>query len=410
MSSVNDNILRSYAELIVKVGINPDPGQQVVITANVEEYEFARIVAEECYKNQVSKVVFNWCDMPLEKLHQHYQSEDTLSRFEDWEIAKLKWQADTLPARIWLDSDDPDGMDGVDQGKRTRAQMAKFPVIKPFREAMENRHQWCIAGVPGKNWAKKVFPGIPECEAVAKLWDAVLFAARAKGDAIANWDEHNKEIHRRAEQLNKYNFKALKYHSANGTDFTVGLMPQGIFAGAAEKDLQGRVFNPNIPSEEIFTTPQKGVADGLLVATKPLSWQGALIEDFSIRFANGRAVEVKASRGGDVLKKMISMDDGAAYLGECALISKKSPINQSGILFYNTLFDENACCHLALGKGFDNCVRDYADYTRQQLSDMGVNDSMIHVDFMIGSDDLDITGILPDGGEVEVFRNGDWCF
>ena len=402
--------LNNYAELIVKKGINPTPGQEVIIIAGLDEIDFTRSVVEKCYQSGAAKVIVDWKDMPLAKLDQIYQSEETLSSIENWEVEKLKWRCEKLPALIWLDSEDPDGMDGIDQGKRARAQMARFPKIKPYRDEMENKFQWCIAGVPGVKWAQKVFPDLPANEAVEKLWEAILDAARANGDPLANWEEHNKTIHRRCDELNAKKLTALRYHSANGTDFKVGLMKQGIFAGGAEKDLSGRVFNPNIPSEEIFTTPERGKADGLLVATKPLSWQGTLIEDFSIRFENGRAVEVKAAKGREAPERMISMDENAAFLGECALISWNSPINNTGILFYNTLFDENACCHLALGRGFDNCVKDYEKYSQQELREMGVNDSMIHVDFMIGSKDLEITGITEEGDEVEIFRNGVWCF
>jgi aminopeptidase len=301
-------------------------------------------------------------------------------------------------------------MNGIDQGKRSRVQMARFPLIKPYREATENRHQWCIAAVPSVPWAQKVFPGLGEEEAVEKLWDAILKAARADGDALANWDEHNAQLHRRSAKLNSYHFSALEYKSSNGTDFKVGLIPNGVFAGGAETDLSKRVFNPNIPSEEIFTTPKKGEAEGLLVSTKPLSWQGTLIEDFSIRFEKGKAVEVKAARGQEALEKMISMDEGAPYLGECALIDYNSPINRSGILFYCTLFDENASCHMALGRGFYDCIENYSAYSQEEMKAMGVNDSMIHVDFMIGSEDMDITGITPEGGRIAIFREGCWCF
>ena len=404
------NRLNNYAELLVRKGINPDPGQEVIIIAGLDESDFTRLVVEKCYQAGAAKVIVEWKDMPLAKLDQIYQSEETLSGIENWEIEKLKWRCEKLPALIWLDSEDPDGMDGIDQGKRARSQMARFPKIKPYRDEMENKFQWCIAGVPGVKWAQKVFPGIPAAEAVEKLWEAILDAARANGDPIANWEEHNKTIHRRCDELNAKKLTALRYRSKNGTDFKVGLMKQGIFAGGAEKDLSGRVFNPNIPSEEIFTTPERGKADGLLVATKPLSWQGSLIEDFSIRFENGKAVEVRAAKGQEALERMISMDENAAFLGECALISWNSPINNTGILFYNTLFDENACCHLALGRGFDNCVKDYEKYSQEELREMGVNDSMIHVDFMIGSEDLEITGITEEGSEVEIFRNGVWSF
>ena len=402
--------LCGYADLIVKKGLNIDPGQEVLLIAGLDQPEFVRMVVEKCYLAGASRVVTEWTDMPLAKLAQLYQPEEKLAEVTPWELAKLKWRNDELPALLWLDSDDPDGMDGIDQGKRARAQMARFPIIKPYRDAMENKYQWCIAGVPGVPWARKVFPGLPADEAVEKLWHAILHAARAEGDPIKNWDDHNAVIHRRCDQLNAYRFAFLEYRSPNGTDFRVGLMPQGIFAGGSETDLRGRVFNPNIPSEEIFTSPKRGVAEGLLAATKPLSWQGSLIEDFSIRFVDGRAVEVKAKRGQEALEKMIALDEGAPYLGECALIAHDSPISNTGILFYNTLYDENASCHVALGRGFDNCVADYAKYSQDELHELGVNDSMIHVDFMIGGPELDITGVTANGDKISVLSKGEWCF
>ena len=402
--------LFDYARLIVDRGLNIRPGQEVLVIAGLDQPEFVRTVVELCYKAGASRVVTEWTDMPLAKLAQEYQSEEKLSEVTPWELARLKWRVDELPAMLWLDSDDPDGMNGIDQGKRARSQMARFPIIKPLRDAMENKYQWCIAGVPGVPWARKVFPGLPEAEAVEKLWLAILRAARAEGDPIKNWDEHNATVHRRCELLNSHRLTALRYRAPNGTDFRVGLMKEGLFCGGSETDLSGRVFNPNIPSEEIFTSPKRGEAEGVLVATKPLSWQGSLIEDFSIRFVEGRAVEVRAKRGQEALERMIAMDDGAPYLGECALIAHDSPISNMGILFYNTLYDENASCHVALGRGFDNCVADYAKYSQKELRELGVNDSMIHVDFMIGNAELDITGVAADGTEIPVFRKGAWCF
>jgi len=406
---MDKKLLENYADLIVNTGINPDPGQDVVITAGFDQLDFVRMVTEKCYLRGVGKVWFNWVDMPLEKLNYLHQSPERLGSFENWEVEKLRWQSEKLPCRLWLDSDDPDGMDGIDPQKRAAAQQAKFPVIKPFRDAMENRHQWCIAGVPGEAWAKKVFPGIPAGEAVEKLWDAILTASRAKGDAIANWEAHNAAVAKRSELLNNYHFTALEYRADNGTDFRVGLMPQGIFAGAAETDLAGRKFNPNIPSEEIFTSPKRGEAEGVLVASKPLSYQGSLIENFSIRFEKGRAVEARAEKNQDVLEKMLAMDEGAGYLGECALIATDSPINRTGILFWNTLYDENAACHFAVGRGFDCCIKDFAKYSKEELTAMGLNDSMIHVDFMVGCESLDITGITADGERVAIFRKGQWA-
>lgn len=402
--------LKAYARLIVRKGINPEPGQEVLILAGLDQPDFVCMTAEECYLAGASKVIVDFQHMPLMKLAQLYQSEKTLGSIENWELEKWKWRTERLPAMIWLDSDDPDGMDGIDQGKRARAQAMRFPKIKPYRDAMENRFQWCIAGIPGVNWAKKVFPDLSEKDAVEKLWEAILAASRADGDPLANWEKHNSSLHARAAKLNSFGFSELEYKASNGTDFRVGLIPDALFAGGSEKDLSGREFNPNIPSEEIFTTPMRGRAEGLLVSTKPLSWQGTLIEDFSIRFENGKAVEVRAERNQSALEKMIGMDEGASYLGECALIACDSPISNSGILFHNTLYDENASCHLALGRGFENCIRNYGKYTLEEIRAMGVNDSMIHVDFMVGCRDLDITGIRPDGARIPVFRRGEWCF
>ena len=401
--------LERYADLLVRFGLNLDRGQPVLLTAGLDQPEFVRLVVEKCYRAGASKVEVVWEDMPTDRLHQLYRSESSLSEIEEWKLARWKWVADNLPARLWLDSEDPDGMAGIDQGKRARSQMAWMPKVKPYRDAIENRHQWCIAAVPGVRWAEKVFPGLRGEKAVEKLWAAILTASRADGDPAANWERHNREIHARCDALNSLGLAALRYRSGNGTDFEVGLMPLSRFSGAAETDLAGRRFNPNIPSEEIFTTPKRGVAEGTLVATKPLSWQGSLIEDFSIRFRDGRAVEVRAARGREALERMIAMDEGAAFLGECALIDFDSPINRSGILFYNTLFDENACCHVALGRGFNDCVRGYEEMSQQELRELGVNDSMIHVDFMIGSRDLDITGITAEKREIALFRHGSWC-
>ena len=406
---MDPSCLDRYAELIVRFGLNLDHGQPVLLTAGLDQPDFVRLVVEKCYRAGASQVEVVWEDMPTDRLHQLYRSESSLSSIEEWKLARWKWVADNLPARLWLDSEDPDGMAGIDQGKRARSQMVWMPKVKPYRDAIENRHQWCIAAVPGLRWAEKVFPGVSGETAVEKLWSAILTAARADGDPVENWRKHNAEIRSRCDMLNSLGLSALRYRSANGTDFEVGLMPRSRFCGAAETDLSGRRFNPNIPSEEIFTTPKRGVAEGVLVATKPLSWQGSLIEDFSIRFREGRAVEVRAARGREALERMIRMDEGAAFLGECALIDFDSPINRSGILFYNTLFDENACCHVALGRGFNDCVKGYEELSRRELGELGVNDSLIHVDFMIGSRDLDITGITADGREIPIFRRGSFA-
>ena len=288
---------------------------------------------------------------------------------------------------------------------------AKRMIIKPYRDEMENKYTWCIAAVPGKGWAKKLFPGERASVAMEKLWKAILSCSRALGDPEENWEKHNEDLHRRCDYLNSLALETLEYKSANGTDFRVGLIPNAQFLGGSEKVLgKDVIYNPNIPSEEIFVSPMRGRAEGIVYSTKPLVFEGTPIENFSIRFENGKAVEVHAEKNEELLKKMIEMDEGAAYLGECALVPYASPIRESGILFYNTLFDENAACHLALGMGFSNCIKDYEKYSLKECQDMGINDSVIHEDFMIGSQDLDITGITKDGKRVPIFRNGNWAF
>ena len=276
---------------------------------------------------------------------------------------------------------------------------------------MECKYQWCIAAVPGKAWAKKVFPELMVNKAVETLWDYILKASRADGaDPVREWERHNDALAARCDYLNRLGLVSLEYRSSNGTDFKVGLIPDSVFMGGGEETTGGRYFNPNIPSEEIFISPKAGEAEGIVYSTKPLSYQGELIENFSVRFEGGRAVEVKAEKNQHLLEKMIAMDEGAAKLGECALIAYDSPINNQGILYYNTLFDENASCHLALGRGFDNTLKGFEDMTKEEIHAKGINDSMIHVDFMIGAKDLEIVGVTKNGERVPIFKDGNWAF
>ena len=257
--------------------------------------------------------------------------------------------------------------------------------------------------------AQKIFPDIPVGEAVEKLWEAILLTSRVDENPVEAWEKHNAELANHCKLLNDFNLAELEYKSANGTDFKVWLNPRGKFVGGSEKTLGSAIFNPNIPSEEVFTTPMKGRAEGKVVATKPLSYQGKLIENFWMRFEDGRVVEVHAEKNQDVLEKMVAMDEGAARLGEVALIAYDSPINNTGILFYNTLFDENASCHLALGRGFNETLNGYENMTVEECKAAGINDSMIHVDFMIGSKDLSIEGVSRDGKRIQIFKDGNWA-
>ncbi|MBE6633386.1 MAG: aminopeptidase [Ruminococcaceae bacterium] len=406
-------ILRKYARLIAAEGGKVQKGQDVLIYASVEQPEFAKMVVEECYRCGARRVMVEWEYQPISKLNVKACSVTTLSKLEDWEVAKWQYQVDRLPVKIYLDSDDPDGMKGINQAKYSKAMQARYKVIKPFREAMENKYQWCIAAVPGAAWAKKVFPGESRSRAMELLWEKILFTSRVEeeGDPIAAWEAHNADLAARCAYLNDLGLETLEYRSSNGTDFRVGLIEDALFMGGAEAALgSGIVFNPNIPTEEVFISPKKGIAEGIVYSSKPLSYRGELIENFSIRFENGKAVEVHAEKNEALLQEMISMDEGAAYLGECALVPFESPVNRANVLFYNTLFDENAVCHLALGSGFTNVIKDFDSYTLEECHAKGINDSMIHVDFMIGTEDLSIVGVTRDGQRVQLFQNGTWAF
>lgn len=404
-------ILRDYAKLLAIKGVNVQKGQEVIIVAELDQPEFVKILVEECYRAGAGKVSVEWTYQPLRKLDVRYQKEKVLSRVEDWEVEKIKHRVKTLPAMIYLESEDPDGLKGINQKKMAKCLGIRRGVFKPYRDEMDNKYQWCIAAVAGKAWAKKVFPDVRTSVAVEKLWEAILYTSRAQGDGIKNWEEHNADLKNRYEYLNSLGITELHYTSANGTDLTVGLLPQGRFMGGSDTLLGSDVeYNANIPSEEVFTSPDRNRADGVVYSSMPLSYQGALIENFWFRFEGGKIVEAHAQKGEDLLNSILDTDEGARYLGECALVPYDSPIRNSGILFYNTLFDENAACHLAFGEGFSACVHDYEKYTLEEIREMGINNSIVHVDFMIGTKDLCITAKTEDGKEVPIFRDGNWAF
>ena len=402
--------LRNYASLIARVGVNVQKGQTVVIQAELDQPEFVEMVVQECYRAGASKVEVEWSYQPLTKLHVRHRPMKVLSKVEEWEIAKLQHRLDTLPAMIYLLSEDPDGLNGINLKKHTRSYQERYKVIKPYRDKMDTHYPWCIAAVPGKAWAKKVFPNDRVSVAMEKLWEAILETSRVYDDPVKAWEDHNRELETRCRYLNSLGIDTLEYRSSNGTHLTVGMIPDAEFLGGGEFTQEGQFFNPNIPSEEVFITPMRGKAEGIVYSSRPFSYRGQLIDNFSIRFENGKAVEVHAEQNEELLKQMISMDEGAAYLGECALVPYDSPIRKSGILFYNTLFDENAACHLALGEGFRNSIKDHTKYSLQECREKGVNDSIIHEDFMIGTEDLSIVAHTRDGKTVELFRNGNWAF
>ena len=408
---MNKTRLKKYANLIAVCGVNVQKGQEVFISAELDQPEFVKMVVEACYKAGAGKVTVDWSYQPLTKLHVRYESKKVLGSLADWQVEKWKHQAKVLPCKIYLISEDPDGLAGINQKKFAGAMAARSKIIKPIRNTMENKYQWCIAAVPGKAWAKKVFPGEKTNAAVEKLWEAILSTSRVYEDPIAEWEKHNANLKAKCDYLNSLGIKELKYKSANGTDFRVGLLPNALFMAGGEDTLGSNVYyNPNIPSEEVFTSPRRGDADGIVYSSKPLSYAGQLIDNFWVKFEGGKVVDVGAEQNESLLREIIAMDEGAAYLGEVALVPFSSPINQSNLLFYNTLFDENAACHLALGRGFTNVLVDYEKYTHEETKELGINDSIVHEDFMIGTADMSITAVTNDGREVAIFKDGEWAF
>ena len=403
-------VLRKYAHLIAKTGVNVQKGQEVFIQAEFDQPEFVKMLVEECYKLGAKSVKVDWTYQPLTKVHTRYMSLKTLGTLEDYEAARWQHYVNTIPCRIYLESEDPDGLKGLNQKKFSKALQKRMPVIRSYRDQIENKYQWCIAAVPGEKWAKKLFPQLSKRQAVEKLWEAILTCARVTDDPVASWEAHNKALKEHSSYLNSLDIDSLEYKSSNGTDFKVWLLEKTHFNAGADTSLQNIVFNPNMPSEECFISPAKGRAEGIVYATKPLSFNGMLIDKFWIRFKDGKAVEWDAEKGKEVLTEIINMDEGSCMLGEVALVPYDSPINNSGILFYNTLFDENAACHLALGFGFADCLEGFEELTLAEAYERGINKSFLHVDFMIGSEDLSIVANTRDGRKVQIFKDGNWAF
>ncbi len=407
---MNTQLLKKYAKLTVCTGINVKKGQPVIVNASVDQKDFVKYIVEEAYKAGAGSVTVNWNMQEVTKLSYEYESLETLSEVKKWQKEKMKSYITDLPCMIHVLSDDPDGLKGVDQEKVQTARQNTSKVLKRYRDAIDNKYQWTIVAAPSVPWAKKVFPDLSEEAAVERLWDEILKCVRISqdNDPVKEWEKHNAFLREKCEKLNALGFEKIHYTASNGTDLTVGLIKDSLWCGGDEATASGNIFNPNMPTEEVFITPKAGVADGIVYSSKPLAYQGEVIDEFSVTFKNGKAVECHAKRGEELLKKMISMDKGACKLGECALVPYDSPISNSGVLFYETLFDENASCHLALGAGYDCSIPNYTKLSKKECRELGVNDSMIHVDFMIGTNDLSIVGTTADKREVEIFKNGNW--
>ena len=407
----NKELLRKFAKLAVNTGANVQKGQYVAINASPETAEFARLIVEEAYNAGAKRVRVNWGDAYVGRLSYHGMEIEELEKVPQWLIDKYKEFTEDYSCAISIASPIPGINKDVDPIKIQKASIASGKALEFYRNHMMGNHsQWTIVACPNVPWAEKVFPNLKGEEAVEALWEAILQASRVteENDPVQEWAEHNERLLSHNKILNDMDFKELHFKNSLGTDLVVGLVENHVWAGGGENSTKGIYFNPNIPTEENFTMPEKLNVHGKVVATKPLDLQGKLVNEFYLVFKDGAVVEFDAKEQKDALEKLINFDEGSKYIGEVALISHDSPIQNSGILFYNTLFDENASCHLALGRAYPMNVKNGTSMTKEELKKAGANDSMTHVDFMFGSEDMDIVGIKKDGTKVQVFKDGNF--
>ena len=404
--------LKEYARLAVVTGLAVKPGQEVMISASVEVADFVHLVMEQAYKAGASDVVVEWMDSEAAKLRYQHSYMEKISQCPEWTSLMRNTMAQRGAAFLSIRSDDPRVLADVDPKKPAAVQKASRNACGPFVEAHRNGTMpWCIIGAASPKWAQAVFPDLPEQEARDRLWDAIFQTARVdSGDAVAAWEAHRQEFQKRIAWLNEQAFDALHYQNSLGTDLTVGLLPGGIWCGGGAATADGRWHFMNLPTEEVYTAPHRERTEGTVYSSMPLNFNGNLIDQFYLTFEKGRVVDFGAKQGEEVLRSILEMDEGAKYLGECALVPYDSPISNLEILFYNTLYDENASCHLAVGSGISEAIEGGMSKSREELLQVGINDSLTHVDFMFGTADLSITGIRPDGTRVPVFQNGNWAF
>ena len=409
---MDKNLLKKYAKLAVNTGVNIQKDNILVITSPIETAEFARLIAEEAYKAGAKDVVVHYGDQQLTKIKLENSSLETIADYPAWMAEGYNYYARQGACFISIAASDPDGLKGVSVDKIGTSQKARTTALKEYYDnSMSNKCRWCVLSVPTLSWAKKVFPKVSDDEAMESLWDVIFKTVRVDTENPVNaWKKHNAYLEEKIKFMNNNNFKSVHLKSANGTDLNIELPEGHIWAGGSEGDVNGIPFNANIPTEEVFTLPKKTGVNGIVYSSKPLSYGGNLIDNFSITFKDGKAIDFTAETGYDVLKQMLESDEGAKYLGEVAFVPYNSPISNSKLIFFNTLFDENAACHLAFGRAYESCVKDADKYSEEELEKIGVNNSVIHVDFMIGTSDLEVTGINENGETIQIFSNGNWAF
>lgn len=407
---VDHQSLEKYAELALKTGVNLQPDQALMINAPIEGADFTRIVAKKAYELGAKDVHINWSDDELALLKYENAPDEVIGSFPEWRVMLHDMYAKDGAAVLSIRSTDPDLLQNIDPKRVAMANKAAGEALKNFRKyTMNDKIPWSIISIPSGDWAQKIFPDKTKAEAIESLWDAILKIVRVdQDDPVAAWDAHNQTLKEKREELNAKNYKKLIF-KAPGTNLEIELPEGHIWKGGSAQAETGVTFNPNMPTEEVFSVPHKYGVNGTVASTKPLNYGGSVIDHFSLTFKDGEVVDFKAEQGEEVLKHLLDSDGGARRLGEVALVPHESPVSQSGLIFYNTLFDENASCHIALGKAYPTNIENGSTMSDEELDKHGVNDSLIHVDFMIGSQELDIDGVKQDGTVEPIFRNGTWA-
>jgi aminopeptidase len=406
----HEHLLDVYAKLAVRTGLNLQKGQQLLITAPLDAVPLVRRITEHAYRAGASLVTTIYADDETTLARYQHAPGEAFDVAPDWLFNGMAEAFKGGAARLAIAGENPALLAGQDPGRLSRANKARSKAYRPALELITGfAINWCVIAAATPAWAKSVFPGIPEGEAMDRLWQAIFACTKADlPDPIAAWEQHNADLGRRTEFLNKRRYRALKYKGP-GTDLMLGLAADHTWKGGGGKALNGVFCNANIPTEEVFTAPHKDMVDGIVCSSKPLSYQGSLIDGIKVRFERGRIVEMTAEKGQDAFRNLIDTDEGAARLGEVALVPHSSPISKSGIIFNNTLFDENAASHLAVGQSYTENIRDGSKRSKDELAALGANSSLVHVDWMIGSGELDVDGIAADGTAEALMRKGEWA-
>lgn len=408
---ISQALLEKFARVAVVIGANVQKNQRLIVNSSTETRELAREIAKQAYAVGARSVDIVWNDAVTTRYGYIGQSTEDLASVPQWIIDRYRYYVDEGACLISIASPIPGVNEGVDASKIQTASVAVSKAISFFRNhTMANKTQWCVIAAPNPVWAKKIFPDLSEEAAIDRLWSAILDASRVRkdNDPVAEWNQHNATLAAHNKLLNEHQFASLQFKNKLGTDIVVKLVDNHVWAGGSEHAATGVVFNPNIPTEETFTMPHKFGVDGIVYASKPLEYQGNLIEDFWLRFENGKVVSFGAKKQEATLKNLLESDEGSSRLGEIALISNDSPISNAGILFLNTLFDENASCHMALGRAYPMNVQGGVEMTQEQLEKVGYNHSLVHSDFMFGTADMSIVGTKRDGSTVQIFQNGNF--